>query len=169
MLTFIEIIILLAIAWAIFKYAYAYLARCFGLTLCMFLGIGSVMFFLSVLTSVVSTSTAWMITLIPTFLAFVYDIYELSNTSAEQINRDVKELRKRRYGFDKYGQEIDFFQGRKCCGNCKFNRGRPPYGGHPTCEMEGHYNDVYVIPSSLSLAERQEVENTYCCSRWQHF
>lgn len=140
----------------------------FPSTVSIFLGVGFIMFILSGLSDSVSVSTGWTITLVPTLIAFVYDIHKLVSNPG-QVRSDFHRIKKSRYGFDNDGNEIDFYKGKRCCGNCKFNRGRPAYTSIPWCDKEGYYTDIYIIPNSVTLKDRKSVTNDYCCRNWKHF
>lgn len=137
----------------------------FPSTVSIFLGVGFIMFILSGLSDSVSVSTGWTITLVPTLIAFVYDIHKFVSNPG-QVRSDFHRIKKSRYGFDEDGNEIDFYKGKQCCGNCKYNSGRPPTCGSPCCRLEGYANDDY---SFLKYSNRRDVSNDYYCSRWRHF
>lgn len=169
MLTLIIIIVVLLIAWVIIKNSLNFLFAGFSLTITLFLGIGFVMFILSGLANVISPGTAWAITLVPTSIAFVYEVYRFA-TDPEQIKENYKRNKKSRYGFDEKGNEIDLYPGRERCGNCRFNKFRPPYtGGHGWCKKRGYFNDTYVIPDSVTYHDEHEVRQDYGCRHWEHF
>lgn len=148
----IAIGVALVIIKSIFNSVFSAVSAGFSLTLTVFLGIGFIMFLLAGLSDTVSVSTGWTITLVPTFIAFVYDICKIASNPG-QVQRNYHKIKKSRYGFDEDGNEIDFFKGSKCCGNCKHNGGRPPTGGYPNCRED----------------LGRKVNNRYSCSRWRHF
>lgn len=168
MLEIIGILLLIFVAWIILKYTMGFMFTYFSLTISLFIGIGFIMFVLSALANLVSTGTAWAITLVPTIIALIYDIKGMPSHPEDMMD-DVKKTLKYKHGYDEDGKEIDFFEGSQCCGNCAYNQGRPSKYLSPRCYNTSRYKKMRSDFHELSDYDLQEVKNTGHCEYWKHF
>lgn len=168
MLEIIGILLLIFVAWIILKYTMGFMVTYFSLTISLFIGIGFIMFVLSALANLVSTGTAWAITLVPTIIALIYDIKGMPSNPEDMMD-DVKKTLKHKHGYDENGKEIDYFKGEMCCGNCTYNTGRPSSFSLPRCHNSSRYNKLRWDFHDLSEDRLRKVKSTDYCEYWEHF
>ena len=149
--------ILLAIGaiLAILKYLGMLIGRIFMWAIAAFFIVGGIMFILALL-NVIDGNTGWIITFIATFIGAGYSLYEFFGNSSEivsEVNQDYKKSNLREI-YDKNGNEIDCYEGYKCCGNCYYNNQRSDKQFHSVwCDKYIHINAI----------------QTNLCDHWRHF
>ena len=159
MLKIIGIIILIGIVFALLKYMLAFIIRFTAIGICSFLIVGALTGFLA-LVNVISSGTAWTLSIIASIIGLGYNLYQVSSRPSKAIsdvnNMYHKDYRPKRY--DNYGNEIDFYEEKRCCGNCVHNMSR----------SAEKYMDIYCTWDSFYHSS-MSYSQTNVCEHWEHF
>ena len=159
MLKIVGIVILIGIIIAVFKYVLVAVIRFTAIAVCSFLVIGTLTGFLALI-NVISTGTAWTLTLIAFFVGLAYNLYEAACRPSKALS-DINEMYHKDYTPKKYddlNKEIDQYKNKRYCGNCKHNMSRSP----------NHFWSIYCTWNSIYHNDLS-FSQTDVCEHWEHF